>query len=40
MNDGDEARDNNKHRGGGGGINCPCCNPDSVELLVDKMLML
>jgi hypothetical protein len=39
--DGDEANEMNRHAGGrGGGINCPCCNPDDPQFLVDKMLMM
>mmetsp|Transcript_10250 Transcript_10250/g.12437 ORF Transcript_10250/g.12437 Transcript_10250/m.12437 type:complete len:247 (+) Transcript_10250:50-790(+) len=38
QNDGDEANEMMKHRGGG--LNCPCCNPDNPEFLVDKMLMM
>lgn len=40
--DGDEAAAMNRHaRGmGGGGIKCPCCNPDDPEFAVDKFLMM
>jgi len=39
--DGDEAAEMGRHTGGrGGGINCPCCNPDDPQFMVDKMLMM
>jgi len=39
--DGDEAADMGRHTGGrGGGISCPCCNPDDPQFMVDKMLMM
>lgn len=28
-----------QHKPGQGGLKCPCCNPDSVDLMVDMMLM-
>jgi len=39
--DGDEANEMARHTGGrGGGISCPCCNPDDPQFMVDKMLMM
>ena len=38
--DGDEAAAAFRHNRTGGGANCPCCNPDDPEFLVDKILLM